>query len=260
MAEASTQTTEIGLVLQGGGALGAYEYGAITALLELIDGVVATGRAVTLKAIAGVSIGAINAACVVGAANRADARRRLAALWNDLVLEPPLFWPPQAARELSVYGVPHFYAMRPDLVTLPSWTYIYDTHPLLQTLVDHIDFAELNASQIAFVITAVDVERGVLKRFANQKVGKTERTTIEPRHVLASGSLAPQLSGLGLSPRDAHRKCGSRRLRATASVSRSTIDQDARFGCPYPWRILAARCDETIAQSTGQNSAGRCDA
>ena len=192
MAEVSTQTTEIGLVLQGGGALGAYEYGAITALLELIDGAVAAGRAVTLKAIAGVSIGAINGACVVGAANRADARRRLAALWNDLVLEPPLFWPPQATRDLSLYGVPHFYAMRPDLVTLPSWTYIYDTHPLLQTLADHIDFAELNASETAFVITAVDVEGGVLKRFANQKVGETERTTIEPRHVLASGSLPPQ--------------------------------------------------------------------
>jgi NTE family protein len=192
MTNASTQTTEIGLVLQGGGAFGAYEYGAITALLELIDGAVAKGSAVTLKAVTGASIGAINAACVVGAANRADARRRLAALWNDLVLETPLFWPAQARRDLSLYGLPHFYALRPDLLTLPSWTYVYDTHPLLQTLADHIDFAQLNASETAFVITAVDVEGGVLKRFANQKIGETERTAIEPRHVLASGSLPPQ--------------------------------------------------------------------
>jgi NTE family protein len=46
--------TEIGLVLQGGGALGAYEWGAITALFDVIDE-------------AGVSIGAVNVACVVGA-------------------------------------------------------------------------------------------------------------------------------------------------------------------------------------------------
>jgi predicted acylesterase/phospholipase RssA len=37
MMQAPAKATEIGLVLQGGGALGAYEYGAITALLELID-------------------------------------------------------------------------------------------------------------------------------------------------------------------------------------------------------------------------------
>ena len=83
MATIATDTTEIGLVLQGGGALGAYEYGAITSLLELIDAAVAKGHNVTLKAVTGVSIGAINAACVVGSANRLDARRRLAALWND---------------------------------------------------------------------------------------------------------------------------------------------------------------------------------
>jgi NTE family protein len=192
MAATSNQMTEIGLVLQGGGALGAYEYGAITALLELVDEAVGKGSGVTLKAVTGVSIGAINAACVVGAANRTDARRRLAALWNDLVLETPGFWLPQMKRDLSLYGLPHFYALRPDLLTFLSWTYVYDTHPLLQTLVGHIDFAALNANDTAFVITAVDVESGVLRRFANQKVGGTEPTVIEPLHVLASGSLPPQ--------------------------------------------------------------------
>jgi len=192
MAGATTETIEIGLVLQGGGALGAYEYGAITALLELIDEAVGKGRAVRLKVVTGVSIGAINAACIVGAANRTDARRRLAALWNDLVLESPLFWPLQVTRDLSLYGLPHFYALRSDVLTFPSWTYLYDTHPLLSTLASHIDFAALNASDTAFVITAVDVESGVLKRFSNQKRGKTEYVTIEPLHVLASGSLPPQ--------------------------------------------------------------------
>jgi len=100
--QAPTKATEIGLVLQGGGALGAYEYGAITALLELIDEAAGKGRAVSLKAVTGVSIGAINAACVVGAATRTDARRRLASLWNDLVLETPVFWPRAARRDLAL--------------------------------------------------------------------------------------------------------------------------------------------------------------
>ena len=93
---------------------------------------------------------------------------------------------------MSLYGLPHFYALRSDVLTFPSWTYLYDTHPLLPTLASHIDFAALNASDTAFVITAVDVESGVLKRFSNQKLDKTEYTTIEPHHVLASGSLPPQ--------------------------------------------------------------------
>ena len=192
MATSATDTTEIGLVLQGGGALGAYEYGAVTSLLELIDAAVAKGHNVTLKAVTGVSIGAVNAACVVGSANRLDARRRLAALWNDFALSTPFFWPARIARDLSLYGLPRFYAMRPDLLALSSWTYVYDTHPLLRTLSDHVDFGALNRSETAFVVTAVDVEKGELKRFSNHPVGKTTPTTIGPRHVLASGSLPPQ--------------------------------------------------------------------
>jgi NTE family protein len=192
MAGVSTDSTEVGLVLQGGGALGAYEYGAITALLELIDEAEGKGRAVTLKAVTGVSIGAINAACVVGAVHRLDARRRLAALWNDLVLDSPLFWPQQVTRDLALYGLPHFYSLRPDLLAFPSWTYVYDTYPLLRTLASHVDFDTLNKSDTAFVITAVDVQSGVLRRFSNQKLSKAEHVTIEPLHVLASGSLPPQ--------------------------------------------------------------------
>lgn len=192
MADATTKPIEVGLVLQGGGALGAYEFGAITALLELMDAAAGRGRGVTLKAVTGVSIGAINAACIVGAANRVDARRRLAALWNDLVLEAPLFWPQHIMRDLSLYGLPHFYALRADLFAFPSWTYLYDTQPLLRTLTAHVNFAALNESKTAFIITAVDVESGELKRFSNHQLKRTECTTIEPQHVLASGSLPPQ--------------------------------------------------------------------
>ncbi len=183
---------EIAVVLQGGGALGAYEYGGIIALLDLIDEAVGKGCHVTLKAVAGVSIGAINAACVVGAADRADARRRLSALWNDLIVDAPSFFPAQVSRDLSLFGVGHFYTLRTDLLTMPSWTYVYDTRPLLQTLAKRVNFAALNTNETAFVITAVNIESGELTRFANRKIGDTEGITIEPHHVLASGSLPPQ--------------------------------------------------------------------
>lgn len=191
MAEGWTRI-EVGLVLQGGGALGAYEWGAIEALFEVMAEAGKVGPPVTLRVVTGASIGAINAACVVGSADRADGIKRLGALWNELILETPLFWPPQASRDLSLYGLPSFYAPRADLLTLPSWTYVYDTHPLIQTLSDHIDFIALNGSGTTFVVTAVDVETGVLKRFANQQVGDTLPVTIAPEHVLASGSLPPQ--------------------------------------------------------------------
>ena len=193
---------EIGLVLQGGGALGAYEWGAITALFDLIDEAIGGGQDITLRVVTGVSIGAINAACVVGATDRADARNRLSAMWGDFMIELP-YLPPSANRDLALYKVPHFYTYRSDLLAAPTWTYLYDTHQLLQTLSDHVDFGVLNANKTtAFVITAVDVESGVLTRFTNQKVGHTEPTTIEPHHVLASGSIPPQFPWTDISAGD----------------------------------------------------------
>jgi NTE family protein len=184
---------EIGLVLQGGGALGAYEWGAITALFDVIDEAIHNGRDVTLRVVTGVSIGAINAACMVGATDRADASDRLGALWSDFMIDLP-YLPASANRDLSLYNVPHFYTYRSDLLAAPTWTYLYETHQLLQTLSDHVDFGALNASKTAFVITAVDVESGVLTRFANRQVGNVQPRTIEPHHVLASGSIPPQFS------------------------------------------------------------------
>ena len=180
------QSLEIGLVLQGGGALGAYEYGGITGLLEVIDEAVGMGRNVTLKAVTGVSIGAINAACVVGARDRADARKRLKALWDDLTIAALPFVPSAVTDNFPLWYVPHFYTFQPTLTSL------YNTHPLLGTLSNHVDFKALNASATTFVITATDVESGKLERFANRDVGRTKGIAIEPHHVLASGSLPPQ--------------------------------------------------------------------
>ena len=193
------QSMEIALVLQGGGALGAYEYGGIVALLEMIDDAVRNGQNVTLKAVTGVSIGAINAACVVGARDRVDARKRLKALWDDLTIAALPFVPSAVIDNVALWYVPHFYTFQPTL------TGLYNTHPLLRTLSNHVNFTALNASDTTFVITAADIESGELKRFANRDVGKTKGIPIEPHHVLASGSLPPQFPWTEIgSGTDAH--------------------------------------------------------
>jgi predicted acylesterase/phospholipase RssA len=195
MSETSSETSrkpvEVGVVLQGGGALGAYECGALSALLELMDEFTRHGHEIVLKVLAAVSIGSINAACVVGARNHADARARLNALWDDLTLQAPPFWTQAAQRDLAYFGLPGFYSPRPDFWTAPSWTYVYDTRPLLATLARHVDFAALNASPTTFAVTAVEIVTGVVRVFASRPVGHVPATRIEPRHVLASGSLPP---------------------------------------------------------------------
>jgi NTE family protein len=183
---------EVGLVLQGGGALGAYEFGAVIALLELMDAIHKTGRTMKLVAVTGVSIGAFNAACIAGAKDRTDARRRLRALWADLTLDTPAGWWPGASSHLSLFGLPGFYAPRRDAWNALSWTSYYDTGPMLGTLAKYVDFGALNTSETVFVVTAVDVATGTLQRFSNRPEEDGKKTEVTPRHVLASGSLPPQ--------------------------------------------------------------------
>ena len=191
MEQVAKSEIEIGVVLQGGGALGAYEFGAIIALLELMDAIEAPGRTVRLVAVTGVSIGAINAACVVGAKDRADARRRLRALWAELSIETPKYWWAAVGRNLALLGVPGFYTPRRDVWNFVNWTNYYDTEPILGTLKKHVDFDALNASKTGFVVTAVDVASGKLTRFRNHPHKDEAKIEIGPRHVLASGSLPP---------------------------------------------------------------------
>jgi NTE family protein len=191
MTERARKPVEVGVVLQGGGALGAYECGALNALLGLMDEAASEGHAIELKVVAAVSIGSINAACVVGAKSRVDACARLNAMWDDLTLEAPPFWMRAAQRDLAYFGLPGFYTPRPDIWAASTWTYVYDTRPLLATLARHVDFAALNASATVFAVTAVEVVTGAVRVFANQPIGSIPATRIEPRHVLASGSLPP---------------------------------------------------------------------
>ena len=184
------------LLLQGGGALGAYQGGVYEALAE---------RGVEPSWVAGISIGAINSAIIAG--NPVGERvAKLRAFWEQ-VSSGNSWWsgymgagaPWNAARsfanqvsagEAMVNGVPGFFAPRyppPPLqpngaVAATSW---YDTSPLRGTLERLIDFDRINAGDIRLSIGAVNVRTGNFAYFDNAQ------HRIEPRHVMASGALPP---------------------------------------------------------------------
>ena len=202
-------------MLQGGGALGAYEWGAIEALFGVMDEL-DKALPVALRIVTGVSIGAINGACIVGAKGADERGRRRAGLqqladfWSDLKLETPFRgryempfgWPSiSPARDMSLFGLPGFYAPRSDVWNFPHWTSIYDTRALKQTLNAHVCFPAIDDSATGFVVSAVDVNAGTLKRFRNA-AGREKRpqrpeeddvvVPFAAEHIMASGSLAPQ--------------------------------------------------------------------
>ncbi len=212
MTASGAMPIEIGLALQGGGALGAYECGALQRLLELMTNARAAGEDVTLRAVSGISIGALNAACVVGAADWTDAARRLGTLWDDLTLQMPQLWslarwnPASVGgpnfvlpRDLSLWGLPGFYFPRVDYLNFRHWTSFYDTSPLEKMLKKHIDFPAINRSKTRLSVSAVNVTSGELTRFQNfpepdeQKAGACNHCVeIAPCHLMASASLPPQ--------------------------------------------------------------------
>ncbi|WP_158284048.1 patatin-like phospholipase family protein [Azospirillum sp. TSO22-1] len=168
--------TAIGLCLQAGGALGAYEVGAATRLLE------AGLRPVVLT---GVSIGAINAA-VLAASRDPDPAAALRELWNDLEV-PALPVPPVVRQALtSMTGIPGFYRPHTDPFSLGAWTSWYDLAPLADTLERLIDVERLNQPErVRVALTATNVQTGILERFCNADA----RLGIE--HILASAALPP---------------------------------------------------------------------
>src|SRR5690349_24499974 len=100
----TTRNVQTAIVLQGGGALGAYEYGVLKALYEQRPGF----RPV---AVAGISIGAITAAVLGGA--QGNPISALDRLWRDkLTVSPPLpipWLPSQIDQSLAVLGNPGMY-------------------------------------------------------------------------------------------------------------------------------------------------------
>ena len=183
------------LVLQGGGALGAYQAGVYQALHE---------HALEPDWVVGTSIGAINGALVAGN-RRAQRVERLRAFW-DGVAHPDLLdmarvtdWGRLANIRLNTLdvlmrGVPGFFVPRglsPFVLGLPAdpaSASFYDSAPLTGTLESLVDFAYLNApGGTRLTISAVNVASGQLRHFDNRSGALTAE------HVRASGALPPGL-------------------------------------------------------------------
>ncbi|MHB8308898.1 patatin-like phospholipase family protein [Metallibacterium sp.] len=189
------QYGETALVLQGGGALGAYQGG----IYEALD-----AAAVRIDRIAGISIGSINAALIAGnpPAQRVKALREFWQLVTRQPLLPPSPWElfedalewPAPLREWQGHieglraimeGQRGFFHPRQNLLQSPHFTSFYDTAPLRATLESLVDFELLNQGPMRISVAAVNVRSGNFEVFdsAEQKLG--------PEHIMASGALPP---------------------------------------------------------------------
>jgi predicted acylesterase/phospholipase RssA len=164
-----------GLVLQGGGALGAFEYGALLRLYE--------ESTFAPDIVSGVSIGAINAACLVGAKD--DPLKTLQLVWDRFTVRAPWFMPPEWQRFVALYGNANFFRMRLDYFASPSWTSFYQTDGLRALLEEVVDFQKLNNSPINLVVSATNVRTGDIEVFDNRAAKLTAD------HIVASASLPP---------------------------------------------------------------------
>jgi len=175
------------LILQGGGALGAFECGAVRALEE---------RGVRPDVVAAVSIGAFNGAIVASHPGRAAAP--LEAFWRELSIALPATPDPCTHQSLLSWyvlcmGVPNFFQPRwwstqPGQDGFaPWWTSFYDPTPITRLITRYVDFESLGESPVRLLLSAVDVATGERRIFDSY----VDRLT--PQHLLASGSLPPGL-------------------------------------------------------------------
>src|SRR5579863_3342209 len=181
------------LVLQGGGALGAYQAGVYEAL---------AAEGLEPQWLAGISIGAINAALIAG--NPPERRvEALRAFWRHASDGPqidlgPLLAPLRAAQSqvnaagTMLFGAPGFFEPR---LPPPQWQApgtaaalsYYNSAPLRATLEKLVDFERINAAETRLSVGAVNIETGNFVYFDNS------RETIGPEHIMASGALPPGL-------------------------------------------------------------------
>jgi NTE family protein len=188
----------IALLLQGGGALGAYQGGVYQALSE---------ANLHPDWVAGISIGAINSAIIAG--NPPEQRvAKLRLFWEGITTNPLFDWVAAADQfapkgdfarsafnQLSaawamIGGAPGFFALRQPAPWLHPGgcleaTSFYETKLLKATLEQLVDFDRINSGETRFSVGAVNVRTGNFVYFDN-----TTRE-IRPEHVMASGSLPP---------------------------------------------------------------------
>jgi NTE family protein len=184
------------LVLQGGGALGSYQAGAFQALCK---------SGFEPDWVAGISIGAVNAAIIAGNApeKRVD---RLKEFWE--MVSAPVPWNPVLKSErgrtafnevsaaiIATFGVPGFFT--PRIPPAPLWPQgspqsqsYYDTSPLKKTLERLVDFDRINDLQCRLSVGAVGVTSGNFRYFDNIEFNRQGKR-IGPEHIMASGALPP---------------------------------------------------------------------
>jgi NTE family protein len=175
---------QIVLVLQGGGALGAYQAGVFQGLHE---------AGIEPDWVIGTSIGAINAALIAG--NAPEKRlARLQEFWRRM-RAPESFgdWWSAGFAKLAVMmcGVPDFF--RPNPASFWGIQHkagveqaaFYSTEPLRATLLELVDFDYLNGSHMRLTTGAVNARSGAMRYFDSRHM------TIEAAHVMASGALPP---------------------------------------------------------------------
>jgi NTE family protein len=180
----------IALVLQGGGALGAYQAGVYEEIANIPT---------EPHWVAGVSIGAINAALIVGnpPARRVERMREFWQLVSSGVSGVAPVWDGQraafhqmSAAIAATAGVPGFYNPRVPPPFLQSdgtdgAISYYDTAPLRATLLRLIDFDLINSKKVRLSVGATNVRSGNSVYFDNHL------QTIGVEHVMASGALPP---------------------------------------------------------------------
>jgi NTE family protein len=183
----------VALVLQGGGALGAYQAGVYQALHEVN---------IEPDWVSGVSIGAINSAIIAG--NPPNRRlKQLRTFWERITERKIWAYTPDGdifrkARNATssmmtmTYGQPGFFGPRfpnpwMSLAGAQSATSFYDSTPLKETLLELVDFGVLNDQQVRFSVGAVNVLTGNFIYFDNA------HDEIIPEHIMASGALPPAL-------------------------------------------------------------------
>jgi len=199
----ATPFESIALLLQGGGALGAYQAGVYERLHEA--GIEPTW-------VAGISIGAINCAIIAGNAPATRVARLrsfwegvsatcdfgIGALWNQVPLpdQARTFVNQAHAAAVMANGVPGFFRPRVPPVWLPGVhsgaPSYYDTAPLRATLERLIDFDRINRKDMRFSVGAVNVRTGNFAYFDN---------AIEPiriEHIMASGALPPAFEAVDI--------------------------------------------------------------
>ena len=190
----------IALVLQGGGALGAYQAGVYQGLHE---------AGILPNRFCGISIGALNTAILAG--NAPEQRvEKLLEFW-ELICQPA-FGPPmppmveralfnsndtmrKAFTAMQAFGalvdgqkgffVPRFPPPMPTGFGSALTASYYDTTPLKATLERFCDFDRINSTEVRVSVGAVNVGTGNFAYFDNTHI------KLRPEHFMASGALPP---------------------------------------------------------------------